>query len=385
MTIKDLAYRIQTGLAGASGTTISRSQAYELLAAAFGYRSYAAFGAEAVFGVLADNARLPSIDEPELRQRCGELRQVESVESIVALVKRELAAIRLVPVRIQHLVALLQAYLDDPYDDDQVPSTHPNGSYSFFELIDDETGELSAFLVHGLEAAASKSSHWAHYALALSYLDTDDDEPSGTQSSAYWSEQRARGEKLSSNACEWADNYERESTRASKAEAHMREAARLGNVHALLDLADLYEDPAFFEAMIEPTQIDDPARIAEIADRLGRDADRQRWLTLAADSGDIDAMLELIESSEGVPVERYWVYVYLAKLQNYDLTASRVRAYHDGGPRADQEYDDDFGGGVYLKGNDTPGFPKLSKEADAVARRRAEEIHTRMMLNHAQR
>ena len=79
----------------------------------------------------------------------------------------------------------------------------------------------------------------------------------------------------------------------SESDLHLREAARLGDRHALLDLADFNGDSTFFEAPITEPFLGDPARVAEIAARLGRDADEKRWLTIAAEGGDIESMQAL--------------------------------------------------------------------------------------------
>lgn len=61
-----------------------------------------------------------------------------------------------------------------------------------------------------------------------------------------------------------------------------------------LDLADRFDDPSFFEQSCHDVDAD-PAVVADIAERMGRPADVRHWLTIAAENGDTDAMLQLIE------------------------------------------------------------------------------------------
>jgi hypothetical protein len=49
---------------------------------------------------------------------------------------------------------------------------------------------------------------------------------------------------------------------------HLREAGRLGNQHALLDLAERFDDPSFFEQPRHDVDAD-PSAVAEIAERWG--------------------------------------------------------------------------------------------------------------------
>ena len=52
MTIKELAYSAQQHLQASTGGSFKRAHIYELLAASFGFNSYAAFGVDTVFTEL---------------------------------------------------------------------------------------------------------------------------------------------------------------------------------------------------------------------------------------------------------------------------------------------------------------------------------------------
>lgn len=93
---------------------------------------------------------------------------------------------------------------------------------------------------------------------------------------------------------EWAEAHEARLAQVEKYSRRLREASRLGNQDALLDLADRFDDPSFFEQPRHGVDADSAA-IAAIAERMGRTSDAKHWQTLAAESGDTDAMLQLIE------------------------------------------------------------------------------------------
>jgi hypothetical protein len=378
MTIKNLAYRVQQRLSAATDGSFKRSHVYELFAAAFGHSSYAALCSESVFTQARPSMELPELDVVKLQQRSHDLGYASSIDAITTVLSAELKSARLGAVRIQDIVEALLTSSDDSWtwnggeneldiEEPDVPAVH--------DLIDFESEESPAYLIESLESAASRSNALAHYALALLYREDDEDDSLRPQGSAYWHEQRLSGEQLSPAASEWADEYQRRTELARKSDLHLRQAARLGNSHALLDLADIDGDPTFFETELDVTAIEDPARAAAIADRLGRPADEQRWLTRAAESGDIEAMQTLIDSIDKEDLERCWTWVHLGRLLGTDLTRSDMRAYHDGGPQADQEYDDDFGGPAYVGGREAIKLEPISEDAERVVRQRAATLY----------
>lgn len=155
----------------------------------------------------------------------------------------------------------------------------------------------------------------------------------------------------------------------------MREAARLGQQDALLDLADRFDDPAFFE-QAAPHSDADPTVIAKIAQRLGRHDDAKKWLTVAAEAGDTEAMRQLIEEYDQRDLVRCWTWVYLAKLMDVDLTKDEHYAINeDGSP-----YDDDAGGAAHVGGRDGVAIDPISAKQDAVARDAAQKLLGRIRL-----
>jgi hypothetical protein len=73
MTVKDLAYTVQRHIQDVIGTDFKRSHAYELLAAAYGFRTFASIQTEWVFSGPALCERWPSENASNVRTRCRDL------------------------------------------------------------------------------------------------------------------------------------------------------------------------------------------------------------------------------------------------------------------------------------------------------------------------
>jgi hypothetical protein len=226
--------------------------------------------------------------------------------------------------------------------------------------------EVAAILVDSLESAASKGGALAHYALALIYAPDEGDEPE--VGSSYWYSQEQQGRVLTGVEKEWADAHAQQLKTQELYEQHLREAARLGCDDALLEMAERFDDPAFFESA-QRSVTGDPAKVAEIAERLGRRNDARRWLTIAADEGDTEAMRRLIDAYCRDDPEQKWMWVYLARLLGTDLMRDEYYAINDDGT----PYDDDVGGPAFVDGRDGVKLDPLDAERDAAARTAAEQ------------
>mgnify|MGYP006344862425 FL=1 len=73
MTVKELAYTVQRHIQDTIGTDFKRSHAYELLAAAYGFRTFASIHTEWVFSGPSLCERWPSENESNVRARCRDL------------------------------------------------------------------------------------------------------------------------------------------------------------------------------------------------------------------------------------------------------------------------------------------------------------------------
>lgn len=367
MTAKELAYSTQQHLQASTGANFKRAHIYELLAASFGFNSYAALGADSVFAERRSTNGHSSINEAVIRARCVALRYHPDVAKTTSLaLSAFVVEQQIVVVRIADLVAELRDEggelddLDDIFDEDRWANS--------LDLS-------SSILLDGLEGAASKGNAPAHYALAL--INAPDEADEGHEiGSEYWYAQAQQGRSLSGVEKEWADAHATRLATVAKYVHHLRSAARLGQQDALLDLANQFDDPAFFE-QVEPHVNSDPALVAEIAERLGRKEDAKQWLTAAAESGDIEAMRQLIEDYDHDDLQRCWTWVYYAELVGADLTKDEHYAIHEDG----SEYDDDVGGTAFVAGRDGVELDPLGMEHDASARRAAQEFFKKSKSN----
>jgi hypothetical protein len=384
MTIKEFAYSAQQHLEAQSGEKFKRSHIYELLAASFGYNSFAALCTESVVFQRTEESKYRSQSNPALRQRCEELGYPSITANIVfAEFPPFIAAKHITAITFSALIAQLRRQLSLVYgypdwedadefadgdDEENFEDIVGNEWPLFYEESQQE--HFSPDLLEGLEIAAAKGNAEAHYALALIHIpsDSDDREP-GID---YWYSQEQQGRVLTGVEKEWADEYKLIVSNEKKFEFHLREAGRLGNGQALLDLAEMFEDPSFFEKTKDEAN-HDPLRVAEIAERLGRTQDVYDWLTKAAEAGYIEAMRRLIEEFDQDDLQRCWTWIYLAELLDTDLTRDDYYAIHEDG----SHYDDDVGGPMFAAGRDGIKLPPLTKGEDAVARQKAQILFKR--------
>lgn len=378
MTIRELAYAAQQHLQVSTRGSFKRTHVYELLAASFGFNSYAAFGVDTVFTERRQNDKRVPPKSALITRRCIELGyQPDKAVLVPAALESFLAQCQIGVASISSLIRCLRGESPNP---EVYLASDPNRRFSDDQddLFDPaNNGGFGQLLEGALEAAASNGHALAHYALALiNDPDNDDDDDGHDAGSAYWHSKGQQGRVLTGVEKEWAEAYEDGLTRTEKYVRHLRAAGRLGNQHALLDLADRFDDPIFFEQSRHDVGVD-PATVAAIAVRMGRSADAKHWLTVAAERGDTDAMLQLIEEHDQDDLLRCWMWVYLSQLVGTDLAEDAHRAISEDG----SDYDDDVGGPAYVAGHDGVSLGRLSTEQDAAARLAAQEAFRQMQLN----
>jgi hypothetical protein len=378
MTIRELAYAAQQNLQVNTGVCFKRSHVYELLASSFGFNSYAAFGVDTVFTELRENDKRVPPQGALITQRSIELGYQPDIAVLVPAALKSFLAQRQIGVSsISTLIRCLRGELPTPgnYFAGDANGLFSDGQDNLFDPADN--GGIGQILGGALEAAASNGNALAHYALALiNNPDDDDDDDNPDADNPYWYLQAQRGRVLTGVEKEWAEAYEARVTQTEKYFTHLREAGRLGNRHALLDLADRFDDPSFFEQARSDIGAD-PAAVAAIAERMGRSADAKHWLTVAAERGDPHAMLQLIEKHDRDDLVRCWMWVYLSQLVGTDLANDANYAINEDG----SDYDDDVGGPVYVAGRDGVNLDRLSTEQDAAARLAAQEALQQMQQN----
>lgn len=353
MTIKDLAYAAQQHLQSSTETTFKRAHLYELLAALFGFRSYAALTASAVFDLGNDALELVPMEQATLRKRYLDLKYpAATADHVVSELVNFATQHRLSVARLSDLLADIR-----------------DGLYDWQDF--DESG-ISAIALDGLLRSAKNGNATAHYLLAWLYDPGEQsDQPVGA---SYWYTQEQNGRKLEGVEKGWADAYAGHLALKEKFAYHLRQAAQLGSAQALLDLADIFGDLSFFEGDHDDLD-EDPMRVAEIAERLGLKAATHHWLTIAAEAGDTHAMLQLIERLDHQDRERCWIWIYLARLLGVDFTKADYRLINeDGSP-----YDDDVGGTAFPIGRDALTLRPLDDERDAAAQKAANEMFNRLV------
>lgn len=366
MTIKELAYIAQHHLQAHTGTQFKRAHIYELLAAAFGFNSYAALCAEAVFTEQSLSSRRAATYGEHVRIRCLEIGyQFDIATKVAGVLPALMTEHKFGLVRIPDLVAYLR--VDSGYgswtDDDEPRDRNEVRWWSSSDEL------VSPIMLDGLNAAANKGHAAAHYALALIHAPTRDEFDVPEVGADYWYLQSQNGRALTGAEQEWADAHATRLARNERFSQHLREAAKLGHQEALLELANRFDDPAFFEQAIASVNAN-PSKVADIAERMGRPEDAKKWLTEAARRGNTKAMRQLIEDYDRGDRQQCWTWVYLAELLGADLTKDEYVAIHEDGSR----YDDDIGGPMLVDGRDGVKLEPMSEAQDAAARRVAQEI-----------
>jgi len=372
MTIKQLAFDTQQHLQVQTRTAFRRSHVYELLAAAFGFNSYASLCAEHVFTQGGITSRRPAKYGESVGRRCLELDYLpETALQLAKALPVYLTDQGIGVISIADLVAHLRYETNrvtdhelDEFDDD----AEDEDTYGPWF---DRESLATHILLDGLLAAANKGDADAHYALALIYTPSDDpyDEPSS--GSDYWYNEERNGRVLTGIEKEWADEYAAMQIRSEKYEHHLRAAGALGHEAALLEMAEHFGDPAFFERPANAYANIDAAHAADVANRLFRHKDAWQWRTIAAQQGDTEAMRELIEGYDRLNLQQCWTWFYLAELLGTDLSADEYEAIHENGSR----YDDDVGGPMFVDGRGGVELEPLNAEEDAIARRAATVLY----------
>ena len=365
MTIKEFAYSAQQHLQAGTGVSFKRAHIYELLAASFGFNSYAAFSVDTVLTERRPGDRRVATQSVFIKRRCIELGYQADTATLVSSTLESFLAERHIDVAsISALVQWLRG--ESPNQDDDLGEHEYQDEYQD-ELFDPDDAEFAPILLGSLDAAASKGNVLAHYALALIYAPGDED--AQAPGSPYWYSQGQQGRVLAGVQKEWAEAYESHLVRAEKYVHHLKEAGRLGHQDALLALAERFDDPSFFDQPRHDVNAD-PAEMAAIAERMGLTSDAKYWLTLAAESGDTDAMLQLIEKHDQGDLQQCWTWVFLSQLVGTDLTRDAHYAINENG----SDYDDDVGGPAFVAGRSGIHLEPLSAEQEAISRLAAQNL-----------
>lgn len=393
MTVKELAHAAQQTLQTRAGCSVKRSHVHELLAAAFGFSSWAAFLSESV---LADGGvgNAPAGGLPRVIGRAIHLQYASGAASDIGdalldfLAQRQISSVRwselkdmLTPVpRVSHDDGLDDE--DDCDENDEAPPTKAAITLTRDKLL------RSPLLLHSLEHAAEAPNPSAHYLLAALY---QCDRPN-----PYLYDESLKGRFLTAVERRWVDEYLQREPQFRRYETHLKAAALGGVRAAALEYAAAFDSQEFFKLAERLSGDVDSARMAQVAPTA---ESRASWLRNAAEQGSTSALEELAYKGEEWAEERLaesgraqwlrsaaeralamadplkaWVWQYLALAHGEDLTRSTMAAYHDGGGRDGKFYDSDFGGALNLAGDEALALPHLGTDEHRTAKARAHEI-----------
>jgi hypothetical protein len=71
---------------------------------------------------------------------------------------------------------------------------------------------------------------------------------------------------------------------------------------------------------------------------------------------------------------RAWTWQYVALARGKDLTESTLAARHDGGSNDGEFYDSDFGGPLYVDGDEGLALPELTRDQHREAKAKAQDL-----------
>ena len=333
MTLKELTYEARQCLQTELGVQFKQAHIYELLAAAYGFKSWAAFSADAV---LLENWQ--GIQEGELRadfvrQRCQKLGySAAAAEMLAPMLFRVLQNRKAVAIRVSQLL---------PWSMDW----------------DGMDWDVENDFMQALKTATDKDNAAVHVVLAEAYAEAIRNSDAGSEG-VYWWQQSQSGRALTGAEKEWADSYASYMERKRQVPVwkqqfvwHLKEALRL----------------------CEQTGGDDDMdwmHMWSLADDFELSQEARQCLEKAAERGNVSAMREWIDEYGATDVCKSWVLFFLAQMLGTDLTATRTFAIGEDG----EPYDSDFGGPCFV--DEYPGveLPVMGEEQKAAAKLKAEAL-----------
>lgn len=332
MTLKELTYEARQCLQTELGAQFKQAHIYELLAAAFGFKSWAAFSSAAVLLDSSDGLHGNFREEAQymnlVRQRCQKIGYSADVaDKVPQLLFRVLKNREAVAIKISQLLPL----------GDEIFS--------------------SGQLMEMLNVAADKGNIAAHVVLVEAYADAIRNSGAGSDG-AYWWQQSQSGRVLTGAEKEWADNYASYMERKRQVPAWKRQL-----VWHLKETLRLCRQPCSDDAM-------DWMHMWCLADEFELPQEARQCLENAAERGNISAMREWIDEYGADDVCRSWGLFFFAEMLGTDLTATRTYAIGEDG----EPYDSDFGGPCFV--DEYPGveLPVMSEEQKAAAKQKAEAL-----------
>lgn len=387
MTIKQYVFHAHAHLRAQGFASLTRSQVHELLAAAAGFATHAAFHHQAAWCDVAWRDTDLTVDEDRVIQRCLHFgMSPEEAERTAQGLVSFLGESGYAPVRFEELIAGIANDEDEWAEADESDEADSAEVAEWVSInligrmqqgVDALLGELP-LLLEGLEAAAARGVAAAHLATAYMLepyggLPEEDDHRFGRELHRHgqWSSEPV---SLAEIATGGDSSFVQV---VAKHRYHLLAAARGGDKRALLLTAERYGDPGALE--LEPSDEMDLYGMADLADAHGHPELAHQWLTMLAREGDVSVMRTLIEERDETPFHA-WVWMHLSRMLGRDLRRDRYVAINeDGSP-----YDDDVGGPAYVGGDEgielVPLPPEENRRAEAEAAQLFAAIEARYEL-----
>lgn len=396
MMLRALTHAAHHSLQARAGCDIRHSHVHELLAAAFGYRTWAALTSDALLADQGVGQAPEASAGPQITGRALQLQygQTEALAMAGALMQF-IADQHLGLVRWTALAPLLpmstpSAGLDEDdgeWDEDLAGQDDAPRPGQNATALPREHFLASGLLLDSLEVAATKDPR-THQILAALFR--------CTKPNPYLYEESLKGRQLTASERGWVEQYLLLAPRYVRYEAHLKAAAEAGVRAAALEYGTAFERPEFI-ALAERLDGDvDPEQMAQVASSPEA---RARWLRQAAEAGSRRALEDLADLgdpwaqermaprasmhwlrdaaeralAEGDPV-RAWIWQYVALARGKDLTLSTLAARHDGGSNDGEFYDSDFGGPLYVEGDEGLVLPEMEHDQHRYARAKAQAI-----------
>lgn len=393
MKLKSLAHAAHQHLLSACAVSIRHSHVHELIAAAFGYGSWAALRSDSF---LADaGIGIQPLQGPGIAGRALQLGYPS--ELVATLSSQLLSFVHGLGLRAVRRDALLSTLMDltvansprrspstsDELDDDEDWHDFADEALRMVDRPADGGISVSSMLLD--ELAGASLDPQLHYLLAQVLR--------CPKPNSYLHEESLKGRVLTAVERGWVEQYLYDVPRYQAYEHHLRSAAVGGIREAAAAYAEAFNRPDFFELAQRQSGEVDPIRMAALA---RTPEERKLWLRKAAELGSDEAMAWLAGEGDFWAMEnlardgdnselrelarrfaeeddglRAWALQYFALGHGTDLSSADYHAYHCEGAVAGQLYDDDVGGPLFVDGEDAVALPEIDENTRLRARRLA--------------
>ena len=390
--IKSFAHHAHQSLSSLAPSSFKRSHVYELMAAGLGFKSWASLHSAHLL-IDGQGVQLPADFGRKVLARALQLGLSQTEAEAVAESFHAQCAQK--PFGCLALTELDESLFSSPsgadadlewdeddFDDDDDWSDESAGSEK------PSIPRSSQALLDDLADRASQGDARSHYRLAkLLACKVPSD---------YLYQESLKGRALTTQEQIWVDQYLQLVPQREKYLQHLQAAADGGIRAANLEYAMEANAPSYRERAVNMTGDVDWRALAETA---SSHEERNRWLWQAADDGDDSALEELARKGDSGAAEQLalwgdqhwlrevaeqaieqgdsvaaWKWHFVALHHELDLTESTMRAYHDGGSNAGEFYDSDFGGPMYVDGDEGLELPMIGDEQKSIAKAMAEQL-----------